>query len=116
MTGYFAGTKVSLFSQFEKLFPRKFNGNQLTIFLAITKCGTLRWKELSQWAFVESNREAISNFTGITVRKITKFNKIQISESEHYLIVSGHGRFTVGDEERDIKAGDVSMNQVLFNF
>ena len=48
--------------------------------------------------------------------KITKLSKFQISESEHYLIVSGHGRFTVGDEERDIKAGDVSINRVLYNF
>ena len=30
------------------------------------------------------------------------------AETEHYLIVSGHGRFTIGSEEKDIVAGAVS--------
>ena len=30
------------------------------------------------------------------------------AESEHYLIVSGHGRFTIGNEERDIAVNKVN--------
>ena len=31
-------------------------------------------------------------------------------ETEHYLIVSGHGRFTIGSEEKDVIANGVSTN------
>ena len=36
------------------------------------------------------------------------------AESEHYLIISGHGRFTVGTEERDIVVNKVKRKFEIY--
>ena len=73
---------------------------------------TLRWRASGQWACVESNRAAISVFIGTVVcisSLLLVYFYLVFSETEHYLVVSGHGRFTIGSEENDVIANGVRI-------